>query len=137
MKISKLAALSVLAAASVSASAFAQEAPAADAATTEAPAATAAAPAAGATALAAGQVIYGPKGEEAATVVKVDGANVVISTGTNEATLPASAIGTSEKGPTIAYDKEQLNTAIEAANKQANAGQAAQPGAEQQPEGGQ
>ncbi len=125
MKISKLAALSVLAAASLPVAAIAQDAPATDTAT----APTATAPAA-AGALAAGQTIYGPQGEEVATVVSVADGNAVIDTGTNKATLPASSFGTSEKGVTIAYGKDQLNAAIEAANSQASAGQA-------QPEGGQ
>lgn len=124
MKISKLAALSVIAAASLPVAAFAQEAPAADAASAQAPAT------ADAGALAAGQTIYGPQGEEVATVVSVADGNAVIDTGTNKATLPASSFGASDKGPTIAYSKDQLNAAIEAANKQANAGQ-------KQPEGGQ
>ena len=139
MKFSNLVAISVLAAASVPAVALAQ-----DAAATQPSAPAAAAPAAGAATLAAGQAIYGPQGEEVAKVVSVDGANVVITTGTNQATLPASALGTGEKGPTIAYNKEQLNAAIDAANKQANAGAAGAAGAPAgaagattQPEGGQ
>lgn len=130
MKISKLAALSVIAAASLPVAAFAQEAPAADAATAQAPATADAGAPAAAGALAAGQTIYGPQGEEVATVVSVADGNAVIDTGTNKATLPASSFGASDKGPTIAYSKDQLNAAIEAANKQANAGQ-------KQPEGGQ
>ncbi|AZI34626.1 hypothetical protein [Caenibius tardaugens] len=132
MKISHLVAISVLAAGSVPAVALAQDATAAE---LTAPAAEAAAPAAGSATLAAGQAIFGPQGEEVAKVVSVEGENVVITTGANQATLPASALGTSEKGPTIAYNKDQLNAAIDAANKQANAG-AAGSGATQ-PEGGQ
>ncbi len=111
MKISKLVALSMIAAASLPAAAIAQDAPAADAAP--------ATPATGAPSLAAGQTVYGPDGQPAATVVSVDGGNVVIDTGTQKATLPASVFASSDKGPTIAYNKDQLNAAIESANKQA------------------
>lgn len=131
MKISKLVAISsLIAAASLPAAAIAQEeqAPDAGAPATAAPAA----PAASAT-VAAGQSVYGPQGEEVAKVVSVDAGNVVIDTGTNRATLPASALTAGDKGPTIAYNKDQLNAAIEAANNQAGAaaGAGAGAGAEQ------
>jgi hypothetical protein len=114
MKISKLALTTIAAFATVpAASAFAQDAqaPAAEAATAS-------------PSLAAGQIIYGPSGEEVATVVSIADGNVVVDTGTQQATLPGSAITAGEKGATIGYTKEQLNAAIEAANKQASAGQA-------------
>ncbi len=108
MKISKLAAITLAAFASVPAtSVIAQEA----AATAEAPAPE----------LAAGQTIYGPSGEEVATVVSVADGNVVINTGTQQATLAATSFTAGEKGATIAFSKDQLNAAIENANKQASA----------------
>ncbi|MFA7595627.1 MAG: hypothetical protein WCY92_04650 [Novosphingobium sp.] len=110
MKISKLAAITLAAFATVPAtSVLAQEADAA----AEAPAA--------APALAAGQTIYGPSGEEVATVVSVADGNVVVNTGTQEATLAATAFTQGEKGATIAFSKDELNAAIENANKQAAA----------------
>ena len=113
-----------------SAAAIAQEAQAPDAGSPAT--ADPAAPAASAT-VAAGQSVYGPQGEEVAKVVSVDAGNVVIDTGTNRATLPASALTAGDKGPTIAYNKDQLNAAIEAANNQAGAaaGAGAGAGAEQ------
>ena len=127
MKISKLVALSLIATASLPAAAIAQDAPAASAA---APAAESPATA---SAIAAGQTIFGPQGEAVATVVSVEGANVVIDTGTAKATLPATALTPSEKGPTIAYNKDQLNAAISAANQQSGGAAGAAP--EQKPQG--
>jgi hypothetical protein len=110
MKISKLAAITLVAFASLPAtSVLAQEA--------AAPAEAAAA----APTIAAGQTIYGPSGEEVATVVSVADGNVVVNTGTQQATLAATSFTAGEKGPTIAFSKDQLNAAIENANKQASA----------------
>ena len=133
MKISKLVALSLFAATSLPAAAIAQDAPA-GAAASEAPAAdaTTAAPTGGS--VAAGQTVYGPQGEAVATVVSVEGPNVVIDTGTARATLPATALTASDKGPTIAYNKDQLNAAINAANQQSG-GAAAGAEPAQKPQG--
>ena len=121
MKISKLVAISLIATAGLPAAVMAQDAPAA-----------AAAPAAGSP-LAAGQTIYGPQGEAVATVVSVDGANVVIDTGTAKATLPSTALTPGEKGPSIAYNKDQLNAAISAATQPAGGAAGAEPA--QKPQG--
>lgn len=121
MKISKLVALSLVATAALPAAVMAQDAPAA-----------AAAPAAGST-VAAGQTVYGPQGEAVATVVSVDGANVVIDTGTAKATLPATALTPGEKGPSIAYNKDQLNAAINAATQPSGGAAGAEPA--QKPQG--
>jgi hypothetical protein len=130
MKISKLAAITLAAFTSVSAaSAIAQEA--------TAPAAQASAP----LSIAAGQTIYGPAGEAVATVVSVADGNVVVDTGTQKATLPSASFTAGEKGATIGFSKDELNAAIEAANKQAAAGhsshQPASGAAASNPEGGQ
>ena len=128
MKISKLVALSLIATAGLPAAVMAQEAPAA--AASAAP--DAAAPATG-SALAAGQTVYGPQGEAVATVVSVDGANVVIDTGTAKATLPATALTPGAKGPSIAYNKDQLNAAISAATQPSGGAAGAEPA--QKPQG--
>lgn len=104
MKLSKLAAISLLAAASIPATAIAQDAPAA--ATLD---------------LSAGKTIYGPQGNEVGTIVSVAGGNVVVSTGKNQAALPSSSFTAGEKGATIGFTREQLDSAIEAANQKASA----------------
>ncbi|PZN92620.1 MAG: hypothetical protein DCF31_15590 [Alphaproteobacteria bacterium] len=80
---------------------------------TTAPAAGApAAPAAtAAPMLTPGSKIYDPQGAEIATVDSVSGANVVVSTGTNKLTIPASSFGPGANGPVIAATREQLDAA--------------------------
>lgn len=80
------------------------------AAQTAAPAAAAPAAAAAPT-LTTGSKIYDVQGAEIATVVSVDGANVVVTTGTNKLAIPASSFGVGEKGPVIAATREQLDAA--------------------------
>jgi len=116
MKISKLAAITLAAFASLPAtSVLAQEAAA------PAGAGAGAGAAAATPTITAGQTIYGPAGEEVATVVSVADGNVVVNTGTQQATLAATSFTAGEKGPTIAFSKDQLNAAIENANQQASA----------------
>lgn len=67
--------------------------------------------AAAAPALAAGASIYDPQGNEIAKVDSVAGANVIVSTGTNKLTIPASSFGAGAKGPVIAATKDQLDAA--------------------------
>lgn len=82
------------------------------AAATAASAQTPAAPtAAAAPVLTPGTSIYDPQGVEIAKVDSVSGANVVVSTGTNKVTIPASSFGPGAKGPVIAATKEQLDAA--------------------------
>lgn len=71
--------------------------------------------------LAAGGKVYGPQGNEVGTIEQVNGGNVIVNTGTNSATLPASSFAKGEKGPTIGFTKAQLDAAIEAAAQQAQA----------------
>jgi hypothetical protein len=91
--------------------AFAQQA--APANTSEAP--TTQAPAARAATAKAGDTIYDTAGEAVGTVESVEGSNFVISTGTNKATMPMSALASGPSGPTISMTKAQLNAAIEQA----------------------
>lgn len=88
----------------------------------QAPAAPAAAATPAAPALAAGSKVYDPQGAEIATIDSVAGDNVVVSTGTNKVTIPASSFGTSPNGPVIAATRAQLDAAAAqaaAANKAA------------------
>ncbi|WP_347304147.1 hypothetical protein V5740_05930 [Croceibacterium sp. TMG7-5b_MA50] len=89
----------------------------APAAMAQATAPAAGAPAAGATAstgVTVGATVYGPDSTAVGTVEKVEGTNVVVNTGTMTATLPSSVFGASEKGPTIGWNKADLEAAISA-----------------------
>ena len=111
MKNSIAAALSLFAL-GVTAPAFAQSAP-----SPAAPAAaTAEAAPAQAAAAKAGDTIYDQAGEVVGTVESVDGTNFVISTGTNKATVPLSALAAGPKGHVIGMTKAQLDEAIKNAN---------------------
>jgi len=77
-------------------------------------AAPAAAPAVGAT-------IFGPDGSEVGKVVSVAGGNVVIDTGNQKATIAASSVGTTAKGPTIGFTRPQLEAAVTEAAAQSSA----------------
>lgn len=65
-----------------------------------------------------GAKILGPDGAEVGTVEKVEGGNVVVNTGSLTATLPADAIGESNEGLTIGWNKAQLEAAVTEANQQ-------------------
>ena len=69
----------------------------------------------------AGATVYGPQGNEAGTVEKVDGENVVLNTGTYSATLPGSAFGKSDKGPIVSMTKAQIDAAMAQVLAQADA----------------
>lgn len=71
--------------------------------------------------LVAGATVYGPEGEEVGTITDVSSGNVVVDTGTHEATLPANVFGRNDTGPKIAFTKAQLDDAIAAAAAQTNA----------------
>ena len=98
MKLSTLAAAAALALAGVSAPALAQNA-----------------------AVAVGAKIFGPDGAEVGTVESVQGENVVVNTGSVTAALPASVFGTGDKGPTIGWNKAQLEAAVNEENQKAAA----------------
>lgn len=68
-----------------------------------------------------GATVYGPQGSVVGTVEQVDGTNVVINTGNLTATLPAEAFSAGESGPTIGWDKAELEAAITAAEQEASA----------------
>lgn len=71
--------------------------------------------------IAKGAIVYGPEGAEVGTIEDTPDGNVVIFTGTNRATLPATSLGRNEKGLVIAMTKAQLDSAVQAASAKANA----------------
>lgn len=98
MKLSTFAAAVALAAASVATPALAQD-----------------------TGVSVGAKVYGPAGGEVGTIEKIEGDNVVVNTGSVTAALPSSVFGEGEKGPTIGWNKAQLEEAVNEANRQAEA----------------
>jgi len=62
----------------------------------------------------AGATVYGPDGTEVGKIEQVDGTNVVINTGSLTATLPAEVFGEGESGPTLGWNKADLEAAIAA-----------------------
>ena len=88
--------------------------------------------------LTAGAAIYDPQGVEIAKVDSVSGDSVVVSTGTNKLTIPASSFGVGAKGPVMAATKQQLDDAAAQASAQTKAQLAAKlvPGAEVRGSGG-
>lgn len=82
--------------------------------------------------LAVGGTVYDPEGGEVGTIESLVGGNVVISTGTNSATLGSNAFVQGPKGPVIGMTKAQLDAAVEeaAAKAQAAKDAALVPGAE-------
>jgi len=98
MKFSSLAVAAALAVAGLAAPAFAQDA-----------------------GLTVGAKIYGPNGGEIGTIEKIEGEAVVVNTGNVTAALPASSFGTSDNGPTLGWDKAELESAVTAANEKAAA----------------
>src|SRR5690606_5286381 len=71
--------------------------------------------------LTVGTVILGTDGAQVGTIERVDGANVLVNTGSVTAALPASSIATGEKGATIAWTKAELEAAVNQANAEAAA----------------
>ncbi|BBC73740.1 conserved hypothetical protein [Altererythrobacter sp. B11] len=102
MKLSHFAAAAALTLAGVSAPAFAQDA-----------------------GVAVGATVYGPQGGQVGTVEKVEGGNVVVNTGSMTATLPANVFGKGENGPTIGWNKADLEAAITAEEQKKDAAFAA------------
>lgn len=87
-------------------------------------------PAAQSAAAKAGDTVYDQAGEVVGTIEAVEGANFVISTGTNRATLALASLGQGPKGATLAMTKAQLDEAIQ---KAASSAPAAEAPAEQAP----
>ena len=71
--------------------------------------------------LVVGATVYGPEGAEVGKIEEMPDGNVVLFTGTNRATLPATSFGRNDKGLVIAMTKTQLDNAVAAAAAQADA----------------
>lgn len=98
MKLPTFAAAAALAIAGIAGPAFAQDA-----------------------AIVVGAKVFGPDGAEVGTVEQVQGENVVVNTGSVTAALPSSVFGAGESGPTIGWNKAQLEAAVNEANQEAEA----------------
>jgi sporulation protein YlmC with PRC-barrel domain len=68
-----------------------------------------------------GATVYGPDGNEVGKIEQVTGGNVVIDTGNLKAAIPADTVSDGEKGPTIGWNKADLEAAAGAANAEAGA----------------
>ncbi len=68
-----------------------------------------------------GSTVYGPQDGIVGTVERIEGTNVVVNTGTMEATLPANVFAIGENGPVIGVSKADLEAAIVAAQQEAAA----------------
>lgn len=71
--------------------------------------------------VAVGATVYGPQGEEVGTIEQIDGDNVLLNTGNLTAALPQNVFGEGETGPTIGWNKAELEAAINAAEQEADA----------------
>jgi hypothetical protein len=69
--------------------------------------------------------VFGPDGNEVGTIERVEGANAVVNTGTVTATLPTEVFGVGETGPTIGWNKAELEAAVNAEKEEATAALAA------------
>ncbi len=68
-----------------------------------------------------GDTVYGNDGNPIGTIDSNDGTNAVINTGKYTASLPVSAFGTSEKGPTLNLTKTAVEAQLAAAQAQQEA----------------
>lgn len=66
-------------------------------------------PAAASAQVAVGAKVYGPQGGEVGTVVSIEGGIVTVDTGTHKAPLPQDAFGAGDNGPTITVTKAQVD----------------------------
>ncbi|HMP55822.1 MAG TPA: hypothetical protein PKD92_04530 [Novosphingobium sp.] len=69
--------------------------------------------------IAAGETIYGPQGNEVGKVVSRAGDIVVVDTGKHSASLPITSFTSGDKGLSIGFTRDQLNDAVENAQKEA------------------
>jgi hypothetical protein len=74
-----------------------------------------------AAAVSAGQTVYGSDGAEVGKIDKVENGAAVVNTGTHTVALTLDKLGKSDKGPTIAVTKAQLDELVEKANADAAA----------------
>lgn len=75
--------------------------------------------------VAVGATVFGPDGLEVGKIEKIEGDVVVLNTGNLSANLPADSFGEGENGPTLGWNKADLEAAVTAANEEAEAALAA------------
>ena len=68
-----------------------------------------------------GATIYGPDGAAVGTIEQIEGDNVVVNTGAKTAALPREVFGEGDNGPTIGWNKADLEAAIAASEAEAQA----------------
>jgi hypothetical protein len=68
-----------------------------------------------------GATVFGPQGNEVGKVERIDGEVVTVNTGKNAAALGGNSFVKGPNGPVIGFTKAQLDDAVEAAAKQAQA----------------
>ena len=66
-----------------------------------------------------GAKVYGPDGAEVGTIESVNGDAVVINTGNLSAALPADSFAPGDNGPTLGWNKAELEAAVTEANQAA------------------
>ncbi|KPF66319.1 hypothetical protein IP88_12880 [alpha proteobacterium AAP81b] len=86
-----------------------------------APAEPAATAAPAAPALSVGATVYHTSGEAVGTIKAIGANGVVVSTGSNEVTIPAASFGAGANGPVLAATKADIDAAAGAANAQRTA----------------
>jgi hypothetical protein len=69
--------------------------------------------------VAVGAKIYGSDGAEVGTIERIEGANVLVNTGSLTAALPVDTLGEGTDGPTIGWTRAELEAAVNAANQEA------------------
>ncbi|HEX8573699.1 MAG TPA: hypothetical protein VF759_13215 [Allosphingosinicella sp.] len=74
-----------------------------------------------ASAVTAGAVVKDTKGGEVGTIVRVEGANLVLKTDRHEVTLPVSSFTSSDEGALFGMTRDQLNAEVDKATAAANA----------------
>ncbi len=73
------------------------------------------------TALAVGATVYSTGGEAIGTVKAITAEGVVVSTGSNEVTIPPGSFGTGANGPVLAATRADIDNAATAATAQRRA----------------
>lgn len=72
-------------------------------------------------AVAVGAKVFGPDGGEVGTIERIEGDVAVLNTGNLTANLPLDSFGEGETGPTLGWNKAELEAAVTAADEEAAA----------------
>ena len=71
--------------------------------------------------LTVGATIYDTQGGEVGKIDSMSADAILVDTGAHKATLPKTAFGSGEKGPTLTVTKAQIDEHVAAATQKANA----------------